>query len=153
MFALNSYQTLAVGILLYYLGKWLKSKIKFFQTYCIPNPVIGGVLFALINLALFEAGSGAIKLDTVQQSFFMNMFFTSVGFSASYALLKKGRPGRSVPDHHLRRLDYLPGYHRCSPGQGYGSATAAGPVRRFHSYGRGARYLRRLWSHAGRHWR
>jgi glutamate:Na+ symporter, ESS family len=94
MFALNSYQTLAVGILLYYLGKWLKSKIKFFQTYCIPNPVIGGVLFALINLALFEAGSGAIKLDTVQQSFFMNMFFTSVGFSASYALLKKG--GRDV---------------------------------------------------------
>lgn len=94
MFALNSYQTLAVGILLYYLGKWLKTKIKFFQTYCIPNPVIGGVLFALINLALFEAGTGAIKLDTVQQSFFMNMFFTSVGFSASYALLKKG--GRDV---------------------------------------------------------
>lgn len=94
MFALNSYQTLAVGILLYYLGKWLKTRIKFFQTYCIPNPVIGGVLFALINLALFEAGTGAIKLDTVQQSFFMNMFFTSVGFSASYALLKKG--GRDV---------------------------------------------------------
>lgn len=94
MFALNSYQILAVGILLYYLGKWLKTKIKFFQTYCIPNPVIGGVLFALINLALFEAGTGAIKLDTVQQSFFMNMFFTSVGFSASYALLKRG--GRDV---------------------------------------------------------
>lgn len=94
MFALNSYQTLAVGILLYYLGKWLKTKIKFFQTYCIPNPVIGGVLFALINLALFEASTGAIKLDTVQQSFFMNMFFTSVGFSASYALLKRG--GRDV---------------------------------------------------------
>mgnify|MGYP000277801411 FL=1 len=94
MFALNSYQTLAVGILLYYLGKLLKQKIKFLQTYCIPNPVIGGVLFALLNLALFEAGTGAIKLDTVQQSFFMNMFFTSVGFSASYALLKKG--GRDV---------------------------------------------------------
>ena len=94
MFALNSYQTLAVGILLYYLGKLLKQKIKFLQTYCIPNPVIGGVLFALLNLALFEAGNGAIKLDTVQQSFFMNMFFTSVGFSASYALLKKG--GRDV---------------------------------------------------------
>ena len=67
MFALNSYQTLAVGILLYYLGKLLKQKIKFLQTYCIPNPVIGGVLFALLNLALFEAGTGAIKLDTVQQ--------------------------------------------------------------------------------------
>ena len=94
MRALNSYQTLAVGILLYYLGKLLKKNIRFLQTYCIPNPVIGGVLFALLNLALFESGVGAIKLDTVQQSFFMNMFFTSVGFSASYVLLKKG--GRDV---------------------------------------------------------
>lgn len=94
MFALSSYQTLAVGILLYYLGKFLKKRIQFLQTYCIPNPVIGGVLFALLNLFLYESGAGAIKLDTVQQSFFMNMFFTSVGFSASYALLKKG--GRDV---------------------------------------------------------
>ena len=94
MLALNSYQTLAVGILLCYLGKLLKKNIRFLQTYCIPNPVIGGVLFALLNLALFESGVGAIKLDTVQQSFFMNMFFTSVGFSASYVLLKKG--GRDV---------------------------------------------------------
>lgn len=94
MLALNSYQTLAVGILLYYLGKLLRKNIRFLQTYCIPNPVIGGVLFALLNLALFESGVGAIKLDTVQQSFFMNMFFTSVGFSASYVLLKKG--GRDV---------------------------------------------------------
>lgn len=94
MLALNSYQTLAVGILLYYLGKMLKKNIRFLQTYCIPNPVIGGVLFALLNLILFESGAGAVKLDTVQQSFFMNMFFTSVGFSASYVLLKKG--GRDV---------------------------------------------------------
>lgn len=55
MLALNSYQTLAVGILLYYLGKLLKKNIRFLQTYCIPNPVIGGVLFALLNLALFES--------------------------------------------------------------------------------------------------
>ena len=92
--AMNSYQTLAVGILLYYLGKYLKAHIKFLQTYCIPNPVIGGILFALVNLALHQSGVGPIKLDTVQQSFFMNIFFTSVGFSASVALLKKG--GRDV---------------------------------------------------------
>lgn len=47
--ALNSYQTMAVGILLYYLGKFLKARIKFLRTYCIPNPVIGGILFALLN--------------------------------------------------------------------------------------------------------
>lgn len=81
---------MAVGIFLYYLGKYLKSHIRALRTYCIPNPVIGGIMFALLNLALHESGIGAIKLDTVQQSFFMNMFFTSVGFTASIALLKKG---------------------------------------------------------------
>ena len=30
--ALNSYQTMAVGILLYYLGKFLKARIKFLRT-------------------------------------------------------------------------------------------------------------------------
>ena len=85
---------MAIGTLLYYLGKYLKSRIKFLQTYCIPNPVIGGILFAIINLVLHQTGGSAIKLDTVQQSFFMNMFFTSVGFTASFALLKKG--GRGV---------------------------------------------------------
>lgn len=94
MLALNSYQTMAVGIFLYYIGKFLKSRIQFLQTYCIPNPVIGGILFALLNLAIHESGATPIKLDTVQQSFFMNMFFTSVGFTASVALLKKG--GRDV---------------------------------------------------------
>ena len=93
--ALNSYQTMAVGILLYYLGKFLKARIKFLRTYRIPNPVIGGIVFALLNLALHQSGVGAIKLDTVQQSFFMNMFFTSIGFTASFALLKKG--GRDLP--------------------------------------------------------
>ena len=53
--ALNSYQTMAVGILLYYLGKFLKARIKFLRTYCIPNPVIGGILFALLNLALHQS--------------------------------------------------------------------------------------------------
>ncbi|MCH3951709.1 MAG: sodium/glutamate symporter [Acidaminococcus sp.] len=92
--ALNSYQTMAVGIFLYYLGKYLKARIKPFRTYCIPNPVIGGLIFALLNLALHQSGIGVVKLDTAQQSFFMNMFFTSIGFTASIALLKKG--GRDV---------------------------------------------------------
>lgn len=91
--ALSSYQTMAVGIFLYYLGKYLKAHLQFLQTYCIPNPVIGGLLFALLNLALYETGAGGIGLDTAQQSFFMNIFFTSVGFMASAAL--RHRPSSS----------------------------------------------------------
>lgn len=128
--ALNSYQTMAVGILLYYLGKFLKARIKFLRTYCIPNPVIGGILFALLNLALHQSGVGAIKLDTVQQSFFMNMFFTSIGLRHPLLFLKR-RPRRSDPHDCLRYPCYPAGRHWCRPCQSCGPASAPWSLCRF----------------------
>lgn len=88
--SISSYQTVALAIVVYYFGKFLKSKISFFDKYCIPNPVIGGVIFALFNLFLHETGIAKLHMDTDLQSFFMVMFFTSVGFTASIAVLKEG---------------------------------------------------------------
>ena len=43
-------QTIGLAVLLLLIGRFLRSKIQFFQTFAIPAPVIGGILFALINL-------------------------------------------------------------------------------------------------------
>ena len=52
---LNMYQTLAAAVAVFFLGGFLKGKIPLFRKYCIPAPVIGGVLFAkLLNLFLPE---------------------------------------------------------------------------------------------------
>ncbi len=88
--SISSYQTVALAIVVYYFGKLLKSKIKFLNEYCIPNPVIGGVIFALFNLFLHETNTAQLVMDTSLQGFFMVMFFTSVGFTASVAVLKQG---------------------------------------------------------------
>ena len=74
----------------YYLGYYLRVKIKFFSKYCIPAPVIGGLIFAILILALRLTGSVSITLDTTLQGIFMTAFFTSVGFTASVRVLKKG---------------------------------------------------------------
>ena len=88
--SISSFQTIALAVAVYYLGKYLKSKVGFFNEYCIPNPVIGGILFALLNLALHQSGALIMHMDTSLQSFFMTMFFTSVGFTASIKVLKEG---------------------------------------------------------------
>ena len=86
--SLNLYQSMALAVGVFYLGAFLKSKIRVFQTYCIPSPVIGGIIFAICNLLLYQSGMLELTVDTTLQSVFMNLFFTSVGFTAGFSMLK-----------------------------------------------------------------
>jgi len=89
---MNMIQSIALAVILLLVGKTLRKKINFFEKYCIPAPVIGGLLFAIITLILRLTGILMFEFDTTLQSFFMTMFFTSVGFNASLKVLKKGGP-------------------------------------------------------------
>ncbi len=89
-FTLDIYQTAAVAVFVYALGSFVKKKISFFNQYCIPASVIGGILFAVLTLALNLTDTLTIATDTTLQNIFMMLFFTSVGYTASLKLLKKG---------------------------------------------------------------
>lgn len=82
--------TLAMAICLLLLGYKLRKKVTFFERFCIPAPVIGGLLFAIIVLILKMSNIITIQLDTTFQSPFMIAFFTTVGLGGSLKLLKKG---------------------------------------------------------------
>lgn len=84
------FQTMALATIVFFIGKYMKNKISFFSKYCIPSPVIGGVLFSLIVLILKLTNTATITLDTTLQNIFMTVFFTSIGFTASFKVLKKG---------------------------------------------------------------
>lgn len=86
---LNLYQTTGLAMLLYALGTYLVKKVNFLRMCCIPAPVVGGVLFAILNLILHQTGLMFINFDTTLQSVFMVWFFTSVGYNASFRVLKK----------------------------------------------------------------
>ena len=83
-------QTISLSVILLIIGMRLRTKIKFFEKYCIPSPVIGGFLFSIIAFILRQTNITTIKFETTLQTFFMVMFFTSVGFNASLKVLKKG---------------------------------------------------------------
>ena len=86
---LDLYQTTGLAMLLYALGSYLVKKVDFLRLCCIPAPVVGGVLFAILNLILHQTGLVYITFDTTLQSIFMVWFFTSVGYNASFKVLKK----------------------------------------------------------------
>ena len=50
--SLNLYQGLAVACLVYALGYLMVQKIPLLSKYCIPAPVVGGLVYALIHLGL-----------------------------------------------------------------------------------------------------
>ncbi len=87
---LDMYLAAGVGAIVYWLGIWMVDKIKFFKKYCIPAPVVGGLVFALLNLILTSSNVMQITFDDTLENFFMIAFFTTVGFTVSFPLLKKG---------------------------------------------------------------
>lgn len=87
---LNIYQTLAAAVAVYYVGVLLRIKVPFLRKYCIPAPVVGGILFAVINDILYVNGIWTYKQDTIMQNVCMMLFFTSIGYTAIISLIKKG---------------------------------------------------------------
>lgn len=87
---LNMYLAAGVAALVYYLGAFVVSKVPFLQKYCIPAPVIGGLIFSLVNWGLNASGVLLLTYDKTLQNVFMMIFFASVGFTACFKLLKKG---------------------------------------------------------------
>ena len=87
---LDMYQTAGIAMLLFVLGRFLTTKIEVLRKCCIPAPVVGGLIFALVHLGLYLAGIVEFKFDENVKNFFMTLFFTSVGYTACFRLLKKG---------------------------------------------------------------
>ena len=88
--SIDMYQTTALAVVILYVGKILKLRINFLEKFCIPAPVVGGILFAIISCTLYVLGILEFKFDETLKNFFMIAFFTSVGFQANLKILKNG---------------------------------------------------------------
>ena len=91
---LDMYQTLAVAVLVLMLGKFLRERVQVLERFCIPAPVIGGVLFAIFTCVCYVTGIAEFAFDDILKEVCMVMFFTSVGFQANLKVLKSG--GRAM---------------------------------------------------------
>lgn len=90
--SLNLMETFGLAVLVLLFGRYLVSRSNFLSSFCIPAPVVGGLLFSILTLIGYATGTFSIKMNTALQPFFMNCFFTTVGFGASLVILKRGGP-------------------------------------------------------------
>ncbi|QTB25328.1 sodium/glutamate symporter [Lysinibacillus sphaericus] len=90
MIVINQITTVFLAVALFALGGFLINKIGFLKRFCIPAPVVGGLLFAALATILKTTGTLEISLDTSLQSLFMITFFTTIGLGASFKLVKLG---------------------------------------------------------------
>lgn len=86
-------QTIGVAAVLLVLGDFIKRHVGVLSRYFIPGPIIGGLVFSLIALAGHLSGSFAFEFYDNMRAFLLLVFFTTIGFSASFELLKKGGVG------------------------------------------------------------
>lgn len=92
--SLNMYHAVALGAVLFWIGGVITDKVSILNRYCIPAPLVGGLLFSIINCILTVSGVASITFDGTLQTVFQNLFFTTVGFTVSIPALLRG--GKSV---------------------------------------------------------
>lgn len=88
---IGMFETLAVTVLVIYLGNWLRDRLPVLKQYCIPSAVVGGTLVAILICVLYVGNVVSFSFDSsTMNTFFYNIFFAASGCAASLSLLKKG---------------------------------------------------------------
>ena len=87
---LDMYQTLGLATVALLIGAWMKKKIRVLERFCIPDPVAGGLFYALLMYVLYANKIIEFNYDETLKNVCMVIFFTSVGFQANVKILKKG---------------------------------------------------------------
>ena len=84
-------QSCAIAAAVVMVGRAIVKRVKFFQTYCIPGVIVCGLAISLA-LGLLR-GNEILQVNWnvgVLKEWFMDIFFTGVGLTASWKLIKKG---------------------------------------------------------------
>jgi ESS family glutamate:Na+ symporter len=84
--------TLATAALVLVVGRRLIERVAFLREYSIPEPVVGGLLTALL-ISLLHAGGIRLRFDTSFQPGLMLAFFATIGLGADARMLARGGIG------------------------------------------------------------
>jgi len=86
----NLITTLALAGVVLLVGEWLRRVLPPLSRYNVPGPVIGGLVVAMAALALRHWRLAEPTFDDALREPLQNAFFSTIGFGASYTLLRRG---------------------------------------------------------------
>ena len=90
MIELDLYSTLVVASMVLILGQFLVARISVIRKYSIPEPVVGGLVVALILFALHSLSGTSVRFDNSLSRPLMLAFFASIGLNADLGSLRRG---------------------------------------------------------------
>ncbi len=85
-------ETAAAALAIWFLGFTLNRLIPLLRNNNLPEPVVGGITFALISSVVYSQFEFSVSFDMTLKTPLMLVFFTTVGLGASVRLLVKGGP-------------------------------------------------------------
>lgn len=88
--ALPVVESLLAAIAVLFLGMAANRSIPLLSNYNIPDPITGGVLFAIVALIVLKLWQVEISLDVGAKPTLLLLFFASVGLTADLRLLAQG---------------------------------------------------------------
>ncbi|AEE65892.1 sodium/glutamate symport carrier protein [Bordetella pertussis] len=92
MISLTPVQSLLACCLVLVAGRILTTRIGVLSRYSIPDPIVGGLLFAVLATALDTWGGIQISLETNIKPTLLLIFFGCIGLTADLKLLARGGP-------------------------------------------------------------
>jgi glutamate:Na+ symporter, ESS family len=90
----DTLETLMAASLALLLGRQILARTAILRTYSIPEPVVGGLLIALLAFSVRSILQIDVRFDTALHVPLMLTFFATIGLNADLAALKAG--GRSL---------------------------------------------------------
>ena len=93
-YLLTGNDVLIVSIAVWFLGEYLTKKIVFLRAYSIPSAVTGGLICSAIVATIYTVLHIEITFDMRIRDLMLLVFFSTIGLSAKFQLLKEG--GKSL---------------------------------------------------------
>ena len=88
--ALSTVPSLLAACLVLVVGALLTRNVGVLARYNIPEPIVGGLLFAVLVALLGLATGIRVSLDITVRPFLLLVFFASIGLTADMRLLARG---------------------------------------------------------------
>ncbi|MGD8117410.1 sodium/glutamate symporter [Vibrio sp. TRT 29B02] len=82
-------ESFLIAISVLFLGHFVNSKLPILKKFNIPEPIVGGLIVAVIITIMHFNGIN-LEFSLPLQKVFMLMFFSTVGLAANYTQLMKG---------------------------------------------------------------
>ena len=87
---LDPRQTIVIGVIVLFIGKYLNKRINFLHHYNIPEPVSGGLLASLFFGLLYLVFGVNISFSTHYRDILLVVFFTAIGLSTQFKSIIQG---------------------------------------------------------------